>query len=245
MSDEGTNARRFLDAFADIEDAIKKRHDHTKDQSSERPKFWALVDTSDDELIKKHKETLKRFGNLRNAISHSSYLNDNPIADPRIDTVEEIERLRELVIRPPRLRDALKDHGKPQVFSPDDGIKEFLRIVTELDFSQAPVAMGNGKYKLITTNAVARWFGHNPITHGGAVEDTPIDEILKHSESGDRLEILPRDTTVAKAINIFAGQDSPTKEPPAALLVMDVPGQPPLLLSTRADLAVLYQQLGE
>lgn len=243
MSDDGTNARRFLNAHADIEaELVRQQGELIIDKK--RATFWQRVDAS-DELIPKHKEALKLFGNLRNAISHSRYLDGAPVADPRMDAVEEIERIRELVLKPPRLRDALKAHGKPRVFSPDDDVKDFLHIVTNDDFSQAPVEIGKGRYELITTNAVARWFAHNLDEQGGLLDSAPIGHVLGYAELGDRLEKVGRDTTTAKAINIFSGQASSGEEPPAALLVMDLPGQPPQRLSVRADLALLYTQLGE
>lgn len=243
MSDNGTNARRFLDAHADIEaELVRQQGDQII--NGKRATFWQRIDSS-DELIPKHKEALKLFGNLRNAISHSRYLDGAPVADPRIDTVEEIERIRDLVLKPPRLKDALKAHGKPRIFSPGDDIKAFLRIVTDNDFSQAPVELQKGHYELITTNAVARWFAHNLNNLGGVVDSAPISHVLSYAENGDRLRKVGHDTTTVKAINIFSGQASSSEEPPAALLVMDLPGQPPQRLSVRADLALLYRQLGE
>lgn len=241
MTDEGTNARRFLNAFADIE-AELARQQNKRINGEGYTKFWELVESS-DELIPKQKEALKLFGNLRNAISHNRYLNDAPIADPRDDAVQEIERIRDLVLKPPRLVDALKSHGKPHVFSPDDDVKGFLRLVTDEDFSQAPVEFEKGRYELITTNAVARWFAHNLDEQGGLLDSAPVKHVLGYAELGDRLQKVGPDITTAKAINIFSGQASSGNEPPAALLVMDLPGQPPKRLSVRADLALLYAQL--
>ncbi|QBE47668.1 hypothetical protein [Leucobacter triazinivorans] len=241
--DDETNARRFLNAHADIETELTRQQGESL-PGSKRPKFWDLVDNS-NELIPKHKEALKLFGNLRNAISHSRYLNGEPVAEPRADTVEEIERIRDLVLKPPRLKDALNAHGRPHVFSPSDDVKTFLRLVTDHDFSQAPVKVEQGRYELITTNAVARWFAHNLDEQGGLLDSATVGHVLTYAETGDRLQKVGHDTTTAKAINIFSGQASSDREPPAALLVMDLPGLPPQRLSVRADLALLYAQLGE
>lgn len=243
MNECETNARRFLNAHADIEAELARQQGEVL-TGAKRPRFWDLVDSS-DELIPKHKEALKLFGNLRNAISHSRYRNGAPVAEPRVDTVEEIERIRDLVLKPPRLKDALRAHGRPHIFSPDDDVKDFLRLVTDHDFSQAPVEIERGRYELITTNAVARWFAHNLDEQGGLLDSARMAHVLNYAEVGDRLQKVGPDITTAKAINIFSGQALSDKEPPAALLVMDLPGQPPQRLSVRADLALLYAQLGE
>ena len=57
MTDEGTNARRFLNAFADIE-AELARQQNKRINGEGYTKFWELVESS-DELIPKQKEALK------------------------------------------------------------------------------------------------------------------------------------------------------------------------------------------
>lgn len=243
MTGQETNARRFLDAFADIETELM-RQQAKQYAGKKRPTFFQLVANSKS-LIPKHVDALESFGDLRNAISHDRYLSGAPIADPRIDTVEEIERLRELILRPPLLSYALRSHGKPKIFSLDDDIQEFLKLVTEEDFSQAPVDLGNNQYALITTNAIARWYARNYEEHGGLISSAAIEHVLGYAEAGDRVQKVRLETTTVEAINIFSGQASSKNVPPAALLVMDRPGLPPQSLAVRADLTVLYAQLGE
>lgn len=243
MVDRESNARRFLDAFADIEGELA-RQQGKRDGNDRFAPFGELVEGARN-LIPKHRDSLKRFAALRNAISHNRYRNGTPIADPRDDTVEEIERIRELVFRPPRLTDAIKMHGIPHIFSPEDDVRDFLKLVTDHDFSQAPVEVSKGNYRLLTTNAVARWFAHDLEAEGGLLDSVSIRHVLEYSEIGDRLQSVKVAISTARAINIFSGLVSSKGEPPAALLVMGIPGQGPQRLAVRADLAVLYAQLGE
>ncbi|MBC9927854.1 MULTISPECIES: hypothetical protein [unclassified Leucobacter] len=240
MVENETNAQRFLTAFADIEEILARQQGRRDDRNDWAP-FSDLVSNSDT-LLLSQKDQLRAFAKLRNAISHKGYLNGAPIADPREDTVDAITKLHRHLERPPLLIDALRDYGQPRIFLPDDDIGEFLELVTIMDFSQAPVRADSG-HRLITTNAVARWFASNLIEHGGVVESTPIEKVLAFAETGDRvLGVIPTTTTV-QAINLLSGQAEAGLEPPAALLLLGKVGQSPQRICSRADLAVLYAQM--
>lgn len=235
-----SNAERFLNAFAEIED-ILARQQGRRIFDDDWTTFVSLVKDSDT-LLQRQKDQLFHFAKLRNAISHKPYLNSKPIADPRLDTVEAISTIQLYLEKPPLLLDALEGVSVPCVFSPEDSLDKFLDLVKANDFSQAPVKTEKG-FVLITTNAIARWFAHNLSEHGGVVETTRIAEVLPFAESGDQLKTVSPTITTVEAINYFSGQADVSAEPPAALLVLGKMGQPPQRLCVRADLSLLYAQL--
>ncbi|MGO1959264.1 MAG: hypothetical protein ACTIKL_03735 [Canibacter sp.] len=240
MSHSESNAQRFLDTFAGIED-ILARQQHRREDSHDWVPFSDLLANSDT-LLQHQKDQLRSFAKLRNAISHKSYLNGKPIADPRSDTVAEIIKIHQHLEKPPLLVDALRHEGPLKLFTPEGDIADFLELVTAHNFSQAPVQTDVG-FDLLTTNAVARWFASNLIQHGGVVDTTPISEVLAFAETGDRLKTVNPTTTTVQAINLFSGQAEVNVEPPAALLVLGKMGQSPQGLCVRADLSLLYAQL--
>lgn len=234
------NAERFLNAFSEIEDKLAQQQGRRK-KSHDWPSFGDLL-TNSDTLLHRQKDLLRQYAKLRNAIVHAKRLGGQPIADPREDVVHSIEKIRDNLLRPPRLINALPDHGRPQVFTPDDSISAFLSLVVEKSFSQAPVWDGE-TYRLITTNAVARHLAPSLIEHE-IVETATIGEVLEFAETGDRLVTLTPSATVLEAINLFSGEARTKVEPPGALLVLDATKQHlPQLLCSRADLSVLYAQL--
>lgn len=240
MSNEESNAQRFLNAFAAIEEILSRQQGRRADHD-DWAKFYELVADSST-LLQRQKEKLRHYARLRNAISHTPYFKSKPIADPRIDTVEEIIKIQHDLEKPPLLVDALEDTGAPRIFNPNDNIDEFLELVKAYDFSQAPVKTESG-FALITTNAIARWFAHSLSEHGGVIESTPIHEVLKFAESGDQLKTVNPSITTVEAINYFSGLADTNTEPPAALLVLGKMGQVPQRLAVRADLSLLYTQL--
>jgi hypothetical protein len=232
-----SNAERFLNAFN--EDRLAEQQGRRK-TSKDWPAFGELLENSN--LLTDHKNRLRHYSKLRNVIVHNTSVGNKAIADPRDDVVAAIEKIRNLLFRPPLLVATLREYGRPKVFELEDDIGEFLTLVVEHEFSQAPVRSGDG-YRLLTTNAVARHFAPSLIKHG-LVETATIGEVLASAELGDRLETLNPSATVLDAINLFSGQASTTEEPPAALLVLDATKEHlPQALCTRADLALLYAQL--
>lgn len=240
MANADTNAERFLNAFSEIEEKLAQQQ-----KRREKPNDWAPFSdllAESNTLPDQHKKLLRQYAKLRNAIAHGNNRDRKPIADPRGDIVLSIERIRDKLLSPLRLVDALAGYGRPQVFELEDGIGAFLSLVVDKSFSQAPVRIDNG-YRLITTNAVARHFAPSLIEHG-LVETATIGEVLAFAETGDRLETLTPSATVLEAINLFSGEASTHVEPPAALLVLDATKQHlPQVLCSRADLSLLYAQL--
>lgn len=235
-----SNARSFLDAFARIEEVLAQQQER-RENPKDWPSFSELLDASDT-LLLSQKEHLRRYARLRNAISHNSYRDGAPIADPRTETVDSIERIQLNLEKPPLLIDQLKDRGTPHIYNLKDEVSEFLELVVSLSYSQAPVKALNG-YELITTNAVARWFAKQLTQSVGAFSTATIEEVLNFAEAGDKLRIGSPTTTVVQAINIFAGQNSTTTEPPSAILLLGKMGQQPQRLCTRFDLTRLYASL--
>lgn len=234
------NAERFLNAFSEIEEKLAQQQGRREKRDDWAP-FGEML-TSSTTLLQRQKDLLRQYAKLRNAIAHGKRLGGKPIADPREDAVRSIEKIRDDLLRPPRLVNALPDHGRPQVFDLNDSISAFLSLVVEKSFSQAPV-WDSHKYQLITTNAVARHLAPSLIEHE-IVGTATIGEVLEFAETGDRLETLTPSATVLEAINLFSGEASTSVEPPSALLVLDATKQHlPQLLCSRADLSVLYAQL--
>lgn len=93
------NATRFVDAFHAIEQNVRRRTNAGPDV-----RFYRLVDLTapKDALIARHQVDLKEWADLRNAIVHEK--TRRLIARPFAGTVREIERVEELLRRPPFLR---------------------------------------------------------------------------------------------------------------------------------------------
>ena len=65
--------------------------------------FFNLIDdaSQDNLIVRQYREELRLFGNLRNAIIHSDRKHGRPVADPREDVVEQIEKIVKMLLDPP------------------------------------------------------------------------------------------------------------------------------------------------
>lgn len=235
-----SNADRFLDAFNRIELILKKR---AKD-ADKNLGFSALVRSS-KELVQRQRDLLLDYANLRNAIVHTRGGQiGQPIADPRLSTVQSIEKQADVLERPPIVLEVLK--LQPPIVHPiDSSIFEFFNDVKlPHNYSQAPVRDNKGALHLVTTNAVARWVAASYEPKQGAIlSDASIGEVLAYSELGDRVEIRPRGFKVSQAWRVFSGE---TGSPPAAVVFTHSGSatEKPLGMCVRADLPDMLRALG-
>ncbi|WP_417563395.1 hypothetical protein [Microbacterium sp.] len=236
-----TNARRFLDAFAAIEDHLARKQGQ-RSRGDDWVEFTRLVEAS-DELTDPDRRRLREAARLRNAIAHKPYRDGDAIADPRIDIVEQVERIQANLEKPPIAMEVLAA-DPPRVFVLTDTLIDFAELVrAPHHFSQAPVRTETG-YRLVTTNAVARWYVDALEHKGGAVHDPELTEVMGFAEDADRVKILSKRSTAVQAIRLLTGEAGEAV-PPAAIIFTLTGRQDEgaLGIATQADLGVLYRAL--
>lgn len=231
-----TNAERFVDAYNRIDFVLEGETSDT-----EYTTFSSRVRKS-KKLISSERDFLLDIGPLRNAIVHTRGSHTgHPIADPRDEIVDLIERQASRLEDPPQVYGALRP-SKPTVLSSDGDIAEFLQLVAKYNFSQAPIRDANGDLSLITTNAVARWFASEYISATGvALDAAKICQVATFAEDGDRIAVRSKEFTVVAAWRLFAGLE--TELAPAALVLTQSgkASETPLAICARADVPAMLQ----
>lgn len=236
-----SNADRFLQAMVSIENFLKGKVPRRPNENY--TEFGQLVQRY-PKLPRGHKDDLREYAELRNAIVHNRRDDaGRVIADPRDDTVAWVENLLLLLTEPPLVRNVLKLQP-PHVFDEDSPIEEFLELVRDADYSQSPVRDASGGLWLVTTNAVTRWVAkeYEP-GQGVALLSATVGDMKGFTEPGDTLMVKPKDLTVIDAVKIFGGEG--VKEPPSAIVLTHSgdPTQTLLGICSRADVASLLQAL--
>jgi len=152
-SDERERGERFLSAYAVIEQEMRRRWGNPAGRES----FRHLVDVlkSKDSLIRKFKDDLEEFSELRNAIVHERISPDYLIAVPLPETVAKIETIAGILTNPPLVYPRF---GRPvftlQVHEPASRV---LKATRDTDFSQFPVYDGSRYVGLLTNSGISRW----------------------------------------------------------------------------------------
>ena len=129
-----TNAKRFINAFNQIDYALRVQHNFKRSMG-----FSDMIRraVSINHLVRKYEDDLIDYGRLRNAIIHNSN-DDVIIAEPHEDVVEKIESLAHLITTPPKALDVLVEK---EVFTVnyDVSIKDVMQKITSTKFSNIPV----------------------------------------------------------------------------------------------------------
>jgi len=132
---------RFIQAFNELERLLRQRGGLGE---GERRPFSQLVDVvaQKDSVIRRHRDILKRFGNLRNAIVHYREYPKHILADPRPEVIEELGAVLNYIAAPPKLIPRFQKDIR--VFSVDDSLAGCLTFMkrTTCRRSSWPAAAG-------------------------------------------------------------------------------------------------------
>lgn len=192
-------------------------------------------------LTEKVAEDLKEFAELRNAIVHSEYDDElRPIADPLPETIETIERYRDLLTHPPLALSVLGHHQKVITFSPDDDIREVLKVLRTSPISQFPIYSEGRAVDLLTTNTIARWVAAD-LDDNDHLDAKTVQEVLTFAESNDRAVFLPRDITAQHALEAMLTPLNNGSLPRAGLITEHGKNtQKPIRVIGGSDVATLW-----
>lgn len=192
---------RFMGAFIDIEDHMKRLVHGPRNDAPGR--FRALLEEftkrARRHLPLSHERTLITLSELRNLLAHNKYVDGAPVAEPSLQAVQAIEKVRDELLHPRTVLSVLGD-PKPITAHPDDTVAAALRTMYQNDFSQMPVYNGKKYHGLLTTNTVARWLADQLERHDGLAEDVPVRDLLDFVEGIENVLHRPRNLSVTETI---------------------------------------------
>lgn len=233
MTQPTNRAVPFLAAFNAIEAHLRSELDAKK---SDGFGWMARLAAKKGMITRQQAEDLQEFADLRNAISHGEYEDFRPIAEPLPETVAEIERLRDALIRPALAADVVAQQ-RVITFAPDDDIRDVLSTISETGLTQFPIYESGECVGLLTTNAIARWVAAE-LTTNDCVGDAQVTTVLELSGRQDQPVFLPRSVTAAAAVDalttpletgamprlaIITEHGKPTEKPFSVLGATDIP----------------------
>lgn len=191
-----TNSTRFLSAYNEIDAYLMKRtgmghHDNFPGLLKKAVRVSGAVKHNFDQLLV--------FNKLRNAIVHESTGN-RTIAEPHLKIVEEIERIRDQILKPPLSNQFLRGVTG---CSPQDLIGEVAQEMLDSSFSQTPIYDDGGFRGLLTTDTIARWITTKLNVEGGVVEQATVEEVMPYAEFTDNVKLIGRNISLYDIIDYF------------------------------------------
>ena len=203
MKSQTNNAARFINAYNQIEQALKAQNNL---KSSLSYTETIRMSARNNSIVRKYEDDLIDYGRLRNSIVHSA--NDNyVIAEPHMEVVEKYEKIMYLVCTPPLAIDTACVKKEVKVISSSATLKDTMVAMYKTGFSNFPIYNENGMLVgVANAGKVARLMGHKLYNKENFEEvfNTSIGDIVKVNVQENFYAIADRKITLDKVLNLFA-----------------------------------------
>lgn len=196
-----SNAKRFLDAYNNIDYALKTRYNFNRSMG-----FSDLIRKSVvlNYVVRKYEEVLIDYGRLRNAIIHNNN-EDYVIAEPHDAVVEDIEHIEKLLTTPPK---ALESVGRRDVVttSADKSMREVIELMASSNFSNIPVYKNNQLIGVANGQKIINSMGQFLLTGGKCstfLDNVQIEDMLSSLQDSNYYIVRQADCTIEEALDEF------------------------------------------
>ena len=201
MTKKDTNAKRFVNAFNQIDYALRVQHNFKRSMG-----FSDMIRraVSVNHIVRKYEDDLIDYGRLRNAIVHNSNP-DEVIAEPHQDVVEKIESLAHLITTPPKAMDVLAEKGVFTV-NYDVCIKDVIMKMTSTRYSNIPVYKNGELIGVANGQKILNILGEKLIAGENAEEyltSHKIEEIASLPNENNYYMVMPADVTIDRVLAEF------------------------------------------
>ncbi|MGI6663609.1 MAG: CBS domain-containing protein [Bacillota bacterium] len=220
--EERERGDRFLAAYHLVEQLLRKMSGN-----GTRESFRHLVDemSKENAVVRRYRDDLVEFAELRNAIVHERISPDYLIAVPLLETVERIEEIARVLASPPTVYPRFRK--EVAVFSPRDSLKKVFQVMHRKGFTQFPV-YEDGVYRgLLTDRSIARWVaglmagGMAKASVGEVLSGVSVDEVLASEKNPHRARFVSRRSTVYEVEEIFREASRRERWRVAAVLITE------------------------
>ena len=197
------NADIFLATFHQIERHLAKLVNAKKHES-----FGRLVGlaSSKSAVVRAYADDLREYAD-REMPSSPADGPERVIAEPYPETVEQIQRIRDALLRPLCVYPLFKT--EVEVLDVEDQMGKAFELIARKDYSKFPVYEGKERYcGFITEKEIARWLAvaQGELRQTEELRQTPVKEVLAYADSENTVAFIPGDTNVYEARELFSGR---------------------------------------
>ena len=196
------NAEKFLDIFNQIEKHLKSEYNN-----GYYIPFGELVRkaSAKEGVVKRFKEELFVYSDLRNVMVHNSRINGHIIAEPLDDVVKNIEYIWKQIQYPEKVS---KFKKKVHYCFTDDKLSKALQFMHDYKISQIPILEKGMIKDVLNANHITNWLSSKEIV---SPNEVMIDEVLQNAERNGNFEIISGNLSVFEAAEIYKNS---YKKPP-------------------------------
>lgn len=196
-----SNARRFLNAFNNIDYALKTRYGMHRSMGFQDMIRKTVVLNY---IVRKNEDSLIDYGRLRNAIIHNAN-EDIVIAEPHDSVVEDIERIEKLLTTPPKALDSVA-HRDVLTISADKSMYDVITLMANSKYSNIPVYKCDTLIGVANGQKILDSLGQFLLAGGKSdvfLKSVKIEDMLSALQNSNYYVIAAGDVTVEEALNEF------------------------------------------
>lgn len=188
------NAEKFLDIFNQIEKHLKSEYNNGYYMP-----FSDLVRKSSakEGVIKRFREDLFVYSDLRNVLVHNSRINGKIIANPLDDVIENIELIWHKIQHPKKVS---KFKKTVHYCFTDDKLSKALKFMREFKISQIPILEKGVIVDVLSANHIADWLATKETVSSS---ESVIEDVLANAERNNNFEVIGDDMSVYDAAELF------------------------------------------
>ncbi len=201
MSEGKSNAKRFLDAYNNIDYALKTRYGLNRAMGFSDLIRKAVVINY---VVRKYEDDLIDYGRLRNAIIHNNN-EDFVIAEPHINVVEKIEHIEKLLTTPPLAIDTVARKNVIVTYA-EKSMREVVELIASTEYSNIPVYKDNKLVGVANGQKILQSLGNYLLAGGNEstfLDHIQIEDMLSSLKNSIYYVVKKVDCTVEEAVSEF------------------------------------------
>lgn len=204
---------------------------------ADRFTFSKLVKIASEKnaVVRKYKNDLLEYADLRNAIVHERTDPNFAIAEPHLSTVKAIEKIEMELVKPKKVIPIYQKEVK--AFRTSDSLAKMLSAIHKTEITQFPVYDGKRFCGLVSPIGITNWLATTVDEDLMSRNDTTLNEILNCEENKTNYKFLPKQASIYEAEELFKEELNRGKRIEAILITENgLPNEKLLGIITTSDI---------
>lgn len=154
-------------------------------------------------LIKRYKDDLLEFAELRNAIVHNRTDVSYVIAEPHESIVESIIKIEEELTKPKIVYSYFA--RKVYTLQANEKVLTLLEVIREKEFTKFPVYNGKEFLGLITQKGITNWLANELYNGNNIMIEQTLSDVLRYEDNGN-YKFISGNSSLYEAVDMFKEQ---------------------------------------
>lgn len=165
--------------------------------------FYRAVDIASETnaAVRRYKDDLREFANLRNAIVHEKTDVTYVIAEPHDATVDKIQHIQNEVCKPKSVIPLFK--REVSKFSMDEPLVDLLKVIKKYSYSQFPVYDAKRFVGLLTENGITRWLTQAVDDESISLSEVKLSDVFHFEREKNNFVFISKETDIYETREIF------------------------------------------